>query len=239
MSIASVAVIGIGQIGGSLAMALRNAVPRLEIKGIDVSAKRLRLLKNVLSHGSKNVAEAANSDLIFVCLHFRETLKYLASAPRGALIVDVCSAKRKVMAFANRRRLRFIGGHPMTGNERAAEKGWDAGLFRDHPFFLCPSSHVSKRDLNEVRALLRKMKAKPVVVDPSEHDRAVALTSHLPAFLSLAYRQFAQSVPEIFRGPGYRSFTRLGNTPSDLLSTFLESNGDFIEQSLRSWKKRL
>lgn len=127
----------------------------------------------------------------------------------------------------------------MAGNERAGEKGWDAELFRDHPFFLSPSAGSSKSDLGAIRILLRKLKAKPIVVDPSEHDRAVALTSHLPAFLSLAYERFTQTIPEIFKGPGFHSFTRLSKTSPDLLSTFLESNGDLIEQGLRRWKKRL
>lgn len=233
----SVAVIGLGQIGGSLVLALRKAMPSLRIRGIDVSRKRARLLARNLDHASTKIEDAAAADVIFVCLHFRETMDYLARAPRGPLIVDVCSGKRKIVNLANRKRLRFIGGHPMAGNERPGEKGWDADLFRNAPFFLCPSRYAAKKDVSELQRLIRRLSAKPRLVTPAAHDRAVALTSHLPALLSLQYREFAHSVSPEFQGPGYRSFTRLSHTPPALLQTFLDSNGDMIRDCLRRWKK--
>lgn len=235
--IRSVAIVGLGQIGGSLALALRKALPALRIIGIDTSRKRIALIRRTLSNTSTKWDAAEDADVIFVCLHFRETMEYLARAPRKPLIVDVCSAKRKVVARANRRKLRFIGGHPMAGNERPVEKGWDVRLFENAPFFLCPAAGTTTADLATAKRFAQSIHARPVVVDPDEHDRAVAWTSHLPALLSVAYLKFTGSVPANYQGPGYRSFTRLAHTPPALLQTFLESNGDLISKAFRRWRR--
>ena len=231
-----VAIIGLGQIGGSLAMALRMARPALHLTGIDTSSKRSALLRGILNARSAKWEAAAGADLIVVCLHFGETIRFLQNAPRLPLIMDVCSAKRKILAGANRRKLRFIGGHPMAGNERPAEKGWDAKLFEGTPFFLCRSKGATAADLALATQLARAVGARPLVVDPAEHDRAVALTSHLPALLSAAYVKFARSVPSKYHGPGYRSFTRLARTSPALLQTFLDANGDLIRAAFRRWR---
>jgi prephenate dehydrogenase len=142
-----------------------------------------------------------------------------------------------VVDLANRLHLRFIGGHPMAGNERPAEKGWDPKLFRDAPFFLCPSRGGTKRDLSAVRLIVRLLGSNPMVADPVEHDRAMALTSHLPALLARRYREFTLRVPAKYCGPGYKSFTRLSRTPRQLLQTFMDSNGDFIRDARGLWRK--
>lgn len=235
--IRSVAIIGLGQIGGSLALALRKALPALRMTGIDTSRKRIALLRRTLSNASTKWSAAEDADVIFVCLHFRETMEYLARAPRKPMIVDVCSAKRKVVARANRRKLRFIGGHPMAGNERSAEKGWNARLFENAPFFLCPAAGATTADLATAKRFARSIQARPIVVDPAEHDHAAALTSHLPALLSIAYLKFTETVPPEYQGPGYQSFTRLAHSPPALIHTFLESNGDLIRKALRQWRR--
>ena len=232
-----IAVIGLGQIGGSLALALRKTDPALHLTGIDTSRRRLTLLRGTLNSSSTKWQDANGAELILVCMHFRETMDYLEQAPRERLIIDVCSGKRKIVALANRKRLRFIGGHPMAGSERPAEKGWDTRLFEKAPFFLCPAGAATSGDLALARRLARSVGARPAIVDPAGHDRAVALTSHLPALLSAAYQDFTRSVPPAYKGPGYLSFTRLANTPEALLETFAHANGDLIRESFRKWRR--
>jgi prephenate dehydrogenase len=230
-----IAIVGLGQVGGSMVLALRKSGARFHLTGIDSSRKPLQLLRNKLDKTSNDWKAAEDSQLILICLHFQETIDFLKQVQSTALMMDVCSAKRKIMLAANRRRLRFIGGHPMAGNERSKEKGWDGNLFSSAPFFLCAGNNSSRLDLWQIKKLLALIKAKPVQIDPALHDRCVAMSSHLPAFVSQLYREFSAEVPPMFQGPGYRSITRLSNTPPELMRTFLQGNGDEIKKLWKRW----
>lgn len=234
-----IAVVGLGQIGGSLVLGLRKRKVRCHLTGIDISRKRIRLLKDQLDAASTKWESIQKVDLIFLSLHFQETMNYLRHAPHNVLIVDACSSKAKILEDANQRKLRLIGGHPLAGNEREEEHGWDPDLFTDRPFFLCPGKVSSASDLDSVQKFIRKLGAYPVEVDPVVHDQYVALTSHFPAFLSQLLANISAGAPPLFQGPGYRSMTRLARTSPKLLETFLASNKENIMKSAVEMKRLL
>ena len=234
-----IAVVGLGQIGGSLVLALRKANPQLRITGIDPSSKRRRLMKKYLDESSAVWPKSFDADLIFACMHFRILEKFLNKIKTDALIVDVCSSKELIVRLANRKRLRMIGGHPMAGNEHKGEKGWNPELFRDAPFFLCPAGIASRSDRIKISRLLKQIGAQPRVVDPVQHDRAVAITSHLPALIANSYARLAEGVPSYFHGPGFKSFTRPGKCSSDLLETFRLSNRRNIQKIASKFLREL
>ncbi|MCI0413384.1 prephenate dehydrogenase/arogenate dehydrogenase family protein [bacterium] len=234
-----IAIVGLGQIGGSIVLTLRRKRARYSISGIDSSAKRLRLMKSHLNHAGKNWEAACDADLVIVCLHYQGTVDFLNQASPEQLLMDVCSGKEKLVRLADRRKLRFVGGHPMAGNEFEGEKGWRAGLFENAPFFLCPAKNTSRNDLRIVQELVRDLKARPVTVDPKRHDQSVSVTSHFPAFLAGLLIKMGTKVPDEFRGPGFHSMTRLANTSPQLLNTFLESNHENILHSAKQMKKLL
>jgi len=219
-----IAVIGLGQIGGSLVLALHKNHRPYHITGIDTSRKRLKLLAPQLDHASTKWEDASQSDLTVLCMHFQQILEFIDEAPRGQLLMDVCSGKNILMQEANRRKLPFVGGHPMAGNERAGEKGWDAELFTRAPFFLCRGDAVKRSQFLFARKLVRDLGAIPIEIEAAKHDRFIAATSHFPALLSKLFVEMSADAPQVFRGPGYRSMTRLSRTDASLLETFLHSN---------------
>ena len=241
-----IAVVGLGQIGGSIVLTLRRKRKRYHITGIDTSHKRIRLLQQHLDHSSRRWSDAAAADLVVICLHYTETKEYLLQQKDpDQLLMDVCSGKARLLRQADRKQLRFIGGHPMAGNEFAGEKGWRQDLFENVPFFLCNSKRATKKDLAFVNRFVRNLGARPVVVDAADHDRCVALTSHFPAVVSRLLAELAENVPAVYQGSGFRSMTRLAKTPSDLMNTFLQSNGEEMVRSARkletllsSWIKK-
>jgi len=91
-----IAVIGLGQIGGSLVLAIRAAAIEAHIIGIDPSLRRRKLLRQHLNESSTRWASADHADLIFVCLHFKLLEKFLKTTTTSALIVDVCSSKNRL-----------------------------------------------------------------------------------------------------------------------------------------------
>lgn len=233
-----IAIIGLGQIGGSLILAIRQQRLPYHITGVDISLKRLKLLESKLDVTSRKWSDA-NADLNIICLHFHRTIEFLKQAHPDSLLLDVCSGKKKILDFANQNRLRLIGGHPMAGNERAGEAGWDPDLFTGRPFFLCPAKRVRSGDLSFVEHLLWEIKARPVQVDAAEHDRWVALSSHFPALLSKMFADISKAVPELYRGSGYESMTRLAKTSPELLETFIEANSKHIHRSAMRFRKEL
>lgn len=234
-----IAVIGLGQIGGSLVLALRAAAIDAHIIGIDPSLRRRKLLRNYLNESSTRWGVADHSDLIFVCMHFNLLEKYLKTTTTSALIVDVCSSKEKIVQIANERNLRMIGGHPMAGNEQKGERGWDVTLFQKKPFFLCPAGISTAGDRRKLSALLRKIGCQPIIVNPAKHDEAVAITSHLPALLAHSYIRLARGIPEEFCGPGFHSFTRPGRCSIELLKTFMNSNAKNIRKTAARLKRKM
>ena len=224
----SIAIIGLGQIGGSIVLSLRKNKARYRITGIDTSARRLRLLKDHLDQSDTNWQASKDSDIVVLCLHYESIRQFLLDAPHNQLITDVCSGKFELLQLANRRNLRFIGGHPMIGNEFTAEKGWRDDLFENGPYFLCPAKKATSKDLSKIRHFVKVLGARAIDVSAKQHDRFVAKTSHFPAFLSSMLKETGKSIPIEFQGPGFRSMTRLANTSPDLLQTFLESNRENI-----------
>ena len=235
----TIAIVGLGQIGGSLVLAIRKKKLPLRLIGIDTSRKRLRLLSGNLDEASTRWDQVKEADLVLLCLHYRQTIDFLNQASQAQLILDTCSTKKQIVSFASKRKLRFIGGHPLSGNERHAEKGWDPDLFRDAPFFVCPGKGVASADRLRAFEFIRKIGAIPIQIDPDRHDGYLAKTSHFPAFLSRLIADSGRSVPSQFQGPGYKSMTRLSRTNPELLTTFLESNRKNILKAAKELRVRL
>ncbi len=242
-----IAIVGLGQIGGSIVLSLRKRCAPYRLTGIDVSRKRLRLLSDHLDTASTRWEDARSSDLVVLCLHLRQILEFLRQAPRDVPLMDVCSSKETIVRDAVRRKLQLIGGHPLAGNERTGEKGWDADLFSNTTFFLCTSANLAgdhegrpyHSGLTAAKRLVRFLGAKPVEISAIQHDRYIAMTSQFPAFLSALLQKAAASAPALFQGPGYRSMTRLARTDPELLRTFLESNRKNVLQSARKFRHQL
>lgn len=235
----TIAIIGLGQIGGSLVLAIRkNKVP-FRIIGIETSKTRLQKLSSKLDEAFTRWDQRKKADLVVLCLHYRETIGFLSRASEEQLILDTCSSKNLILSMANKRKLRFIGGHPLAGNEHRGEKGWDPDLFRGAPFFVCPGKNSSKSDRNFAIRLIRKLGAVPILVNPEEHDRNLSITSHFPAFLSGMLADTSRHTRTHFQGPGFRSMTRLSKTSPELLATFLDSNRRNILNAAKSLRSKL
>ena len=220
-----IAIIGLGQIGGSIVLALRKNSPSYSITGIDPSLKRRRLLRSSLELSGSRWELAKDADLTILCVHYPLVADFLRHTESTTPLFDVCSGKEKLVRIANRKNLRFIGGHPMTGSEFTGEKGWNDALFKGVPFFLCPAQSSLPEDRKMVRSIVKDLGARPMIVDPAQHDRFVSLTSHFPAILARFLQRMGEEIPPEFKGPGFHSMTRLAKTAPELLDTFLQSNG--------------
>lgn len=200
-----VGIVGLGLIGGSLALALRERRPGWERAGRDVDPA---IQRRALDSGLIASSDVRQADLLVLAAPipalpglFREF------AGHPGVVTDVASTKTTVLAWARQAGLDLVGGHPMAGRERAGLENACAGLFDGAPWVLT-------RDDETVRELAVAAGAHPLVLTPERHDVLVAGISHSAFAVSAAYvlalgerSDWDQMAP--LAGPGFRDMSRL------------------------------
>jgi prephenate dehydrogenase len=233
----SVVVYGTGLMGCSLALALRKQSSEIRIYGVDDQD----VLDRARGIGAIDPASDVprTVDLLILATPVSAILKRLGelAADAAGLIMDVGSTKAAICEAAERRRLPFIGGHPMTGSERSGPEAASADLFKGAPFFLCPVSSTPKDALSKLSPVLKGLGSEAIVLDAGEHDRLVAQLSHLPQILSTLLANQA-SGDTSFAGPGWKSMTRLAGSPFHVWRDILETS-HFLPNELKAFSARL
>jgi prephenate dehydrogenase len=236
-----IGVAGLGLIGGSVALAARRRFPDAMVLGCD-DGERLTAAhaRGAVTTGSTELAELADCDLIVAAVPLgavAETLAALAATGTRALVTDVGSTKRTIMAAARTcTGLRFVGGHPMAGRERPGLAHADAELFVDRPWLLVKGT-ADAGDEDRLEAFVRALGARPAWMEADAHDRAVAFVSHLPQVLGAALMAAAEAgvgdVGPRVAGPAFGEMTRLAASPPAMWESVLAENADFVADALR------
>jgi prephenate dehydrogenase len=227
----TVAVIGLGLVGGSIARALSAAGYR--VTGVDWPlVVRRALATRAVSAGRTRAEAAAECDLVVLAAPPATNLRLLRRLARvarpGLVLTDVSSVKGEIVHEARRLRLAgFVGGHPMAGSEKRGFAASSAALFRGRPWWIVPAP--DGRATRAVRALVRAAGARPITTDPAVHDRVMAFLSHAPQVVSWAILDAARADRLARRhlrqaGPGFRDMTRLARSPRPLWREILASN---------------
>lgn len=245
----AVSIVGVGLIGGSFALALRKAGFTGKIIGVSSPATiRVALERGVIDEALPLAEAAAQSDLIYLSqpiLKILDTLDVIDPHVRpGTLITDAGSTKTAIVARAAKtiRRGRFLGGHPMAGKESRGAAEAEADLFRGRPYVLT----ATEADLTgAAEAQLKKwiecIGARLTLLSAEEHDRLVALTSHLPQLVSTALAASIGAEPGADRvaGPGAADMTRLALSPYDIWRDIFATNSEPIGSALDRFIARL
>ena len=221
----SVALVGVGLMGGSLGLAARERAGVAEVRGFSQTQATLDLAleRGAITTACGSLEEAcAGADLIFVCTPVRTVVKHvraaLAVASPGAVVTDVGSTKGPLMrALAPEEQRRCIGGHPLCGSETAGVANARASLYQGATYFVTPGDHVDADAYQLLYAFLGEIGARPVAVDPEEHDRVMAVVSHLPhvlanVLMSQAGLQAGARDALLSAGPSFRDLTRIAGT---------------------------
>jgi prephenate dehydrogenase len=239
--IRTVAIIGLGLIGGSLARDL--AARGIRILGSDKDFASFRGAfttgaANDLFEVSPDAPLAAEVVVIAVpVLAAAQVLRSLAPHLDGVrLVTDVGSTKGSIVRAAEELGIgaRFVGSHPLAGDHRS---GWDAsraGLFDGARVFLTPAASTGDDALHLARELWTMVDARPEVMDADEHDARLAWTSHLPQAVStaLALSLDRSGIPRSELGPGGRDVTRLAGSNPDVWIDILLDNADALASAL-------
>jgi prephenate dehydrogenase len=234
----TICIIGLGLMGGSLALALRKASgARTRIVAVarrpDVLAEAMAA--GAIDAGTFDLAEGmAGADTIILATPVRTVLRLLpevgAGAEPDALVLDLGSSKSQICAAMAKlpAGLQPVGGHPMCGKEVSGFASAEAGLFLGRPFVLCPLPRTAPEALDRAIGLVKSICAQPIVLDPIVHDRAVAGISHLPyaAAVGLVNCVAAASDPVTWSlaSSGFRDTTRLAGSDVDMMLDILLTN---------------
>ncbi len=225
-------ILGVGLIGGSLALALKRARCVGEIVAYEknpayqVKALALGMIDRAESHLA---AALKSSDIVVLAVPLgamRGLLREMASyLPANAVITDVGSVKGNVIAAAYAELgpniVNFVPGHPIAGTEKNGPEAAFADLFRDHKVILTPLPENRVEAVETIRVMWRQVGAEVVESTVEHHDQLLAGTSHLPHILAYTLVDLLAKVGETgealqFAGGGFRDFSRIASSDPSL-----------------------
>jgi prephenate dehydrogenase len=247
----TVAIFGVGLIGGSFALALRKAGFAGRIIGVSSDDTiRTAIALHVIEEALPAEEAAAQADLVYLAQPIHKIISSLSDLNNwvkpDALITDAGSTKQAIVDRARRviSRAQFLGGHPMAGRERRGVVAAEADLFQGRPYVLTPgsASELESEAAREFLAWIPRMGSFPVILSPEEHDRTVAFTSHLPQLASTALAAMLDGRPEPqtgVYGPALVDSTRLALSSFDIWGDILDTNRRQILMALESYIAKL
>ncbi len=246
----TVAVLGVGLLGGSVGLGLLEQGLAHRVIGL---ARRRSTLNQARRQGAitsgtllpeKAVQEA---QLIVVCTPVEQiaplVVQALRLAPPEAIITDVGSVKSPVVQAVweqlPREAHRFVPAHPLAGSQHSGPRYAKADLFRDRVTVLTPVRGTSPPAVREVQEFWRALGSRTLRLSPQEHDRRVAWTSHLPHVVAAA---LATTVPvkwQDLAGTGFRDTTRVAAGDAQLWTQILLQNAAQVHQALATFQNQV
>jgi arogenate dehydrogenase (NADP+) len=247
-----VGLVGLGLIGGSLGLDLRRkgAVVHALVHRSE-TAERARQ-RGLADRVATDPALLADCGLVILCLPLDRLVEpdpaLLAALPPEACVTDVGSVKGPVLAaWEPLLGGRFVASHPMAGTARSGVEAGEEGLFRGRPWVLTPTPRTDPEALWVVEVLAEALGAIPIRCGAAEHDRAVALISHLPVLVSAALLQAADQGAGVELGPlvralastGFADTTRVGGGNPDLGVLMARHNRPALQAALAAYRSAL
>ena len=249
MIVEKLAIVGTGLIGGSFALALKQAGAVREVLGVGRSPARLTVARELgLIDRAVDWPEAGQADCILLALPVGETeavLKNLVPHLKaGAIVTDVGSTKLNVVEAARTalgaRFADFVPGHPIAGSEQSGPGAARADLYRGKRVVLTPQAETRAGAVATVRALWEAVGAQVETLDAAQHDRVFAAVSHLPHLAAYALvDDLAQRADgDIFfrfAASGFRDFTRIAGSSPEMWRDIALANRDAVVAELDAY----
>jgi prephenate dehydrogenase len=244
-----VAIVGVGLIGASLGMALRRKGLAERVVGIGRRHSSLRIARQAgaVTSATVNLANGvARAELIVVCSPVGKIVEHVRlaaeHAPEGTLITDAGSAKRSIVETVGTklaRGCRFVGSHPIAGSEKSGPEHATADLFEGRLVAVTPTRNTREEDCTFLERFWSGLGSVVVRMSPAEHDRALAVTSHLPHAVAVV---LAGTLPEKYFplvGTGFLDTSRLAGGSPQLWTDIFSTNRRNVARALAQFEKRI
>ncbi len=253
----TVAIIGLGLIGGSIGQGLKQSAEGASLKIIGIP-RREETIQEAIKRGAidegtvdfkKGIPEA---DIIFICTPINLIIPALEQITpllkKGAIVTDVGSTKEKIVAEAEKlmpKGTYFVGGHPMAGKEKVKLEQAEAELFKDRIWVLTKNSKTSQKAMESIKEIVRLLDGEIIVMDVKTHDLAVAGISHMPLAIAaslvnaIADADKAKEEMKSCAASGFRDTTRIASGDPVLGVDMFTTNKKAVLKMISAFKKSL
>jgi prephenate dehydrogenase len=243
---ARIAIIGLGLMGGSLALALRGHCKKLLAVDNNSATIDLARRNGIVDQISDQLDEILpQADVIILAVPIKSIIQIigqLATYKKNQAIVfdlgstkeSICEAMEKLPGY-----LTPIGGHPMCGRETNGLEHASADIFREATFALVTCSNTTQPAKLMAESIVHHIKARPLWIDAKTHDEWTAATSHLQYLLSTALIQATPEAAAPLIGPGFESTTRLASSSAQVMEDILTTNKTNVLDSLQKFRETL
>lgn len=241
-----IAIVGLGLMGGSLALGLRGKCAELYGIDPDPSTLELALSQHIVDQADSDPAKLLpKADLVILSapvpaiLTLLEQLSSYTTNP--CIVMDLGSTKKQIVDAMSCLPERFdpIGGHPICGKEKLSLANAERTLYYAAPFLVTPLQRTSPRALSAAKQIIDALGARMSILDAVEHDRILAATSHLPFLLASALALSTPTNVAAFVGTGFKSTSRVAGTPSSMMLGVLKSNRENVLNALHALQNQL
>lgn len=245
----TVVLAGVGLIGGSVGLGIRQRFLADEVIGLDRDPTVLDAARGLGVIDSAQLEPGSwleRADLVLLATPAKTIVPFanrIAPYLRpDTIVTDVGSVKREVVAGL--RSLRFVGGHPMAGSDRAGVLNADAALLETAVWVLTPDDSTDPDALASVKAFVTALGARPIHTSPEQHDRLVAVVSHLPYLTAVALTTLVEEGDErdlkmLLAAGGFRDLTRVASGSPLMSRDMLAGNRDAVREAVRGFRRQL
>jgi prephenate dehydrogenase len=245
LSSATVAIVGLGLMGGSMAMALKQGGHCAKVVGV---ARRAETISQAMSLDAIDEGHTemetgvADADVVVLAVPVRTIIEFIPRIGRwvnsGCLITDMGSTKRLIVKAMSKlpRQVQALGGHPMCGKETSGLGVAEPDLFRGATYALTPLERTSPESVALGQELAQAVSARPLVIEPDSHDRLVATISHLPYLLAASLVATACEIGDDdarvwdLAASGFRDTSRVAASDLKMMIDILITNRAAIEE---------
>jgi prephenate dehydrogenase len=249
MNLKKIAIIGIGLMGSSFALALRKGGFKGEIKGIGrkkTNLTRAKKLGIIDSYSTDHPGGIKDADLVLLSTpvgHFEEIARSIRkNLKKGAIITDLGSVKARIVKRLDSMMpdgVNFVGAHPIAGKECSGIEGASADLFENARCIITPGKNTDRRALTQVRKIWKFVGARTLTMSPEEHDMIYAAVSHMPHVVAYALINSVTDLKLPFSGRGFKDMTRIAMSPAELWRDICALNKKDILRTLRKFSSSI
>jgi prephenate dehydrogenase len=239
----TIAIVGLGLIGGSIALAVRERWPSVRVVAVDRPPVLAHAAgSGAIDRGAASVADIGKADLVVLAAPVQQNVQLLGQAvahldAASTIVTDVGGTKRDIVAAA--RQLPpgwcFLGGHPIGGAEHGGFGFARPDLFRGKPWIFTPDASTPSGVLDRLTHFVRGLGARPTTMEADDHDRLMAFVSHLPQLTASALMQVVgHSAADglTLAGRGLTDTTRLASSPVSSWREVCATNADVLGAAL-------
>ncbi len=244
-------IVGLGLIGGSLALDFRAAGHYLVGVSRQQATCDRSLALGIVDEASIDLKALATCDVVFLCTPLHQLVNtarvLIPHLMDTAILTDVGSAKGTIVTALDSLWPRFVGGHPMAGKAERGLEVAEAGLFAENPYVVTPIDQTDPGAIEVLRGLIQQLKARYYTCSPTQHDRAVAWISHLPVLVSAGLIQACdrETDPHVLElaqnlaSSGFRDTSRVGGGVPELGLLMAQYNREALLGSLQNYRQVL